>query len=363
MSSLHRSLGARGLILAFLVCLTAFGFLPIGVTANLPPIADAGADQTVRPGELVFFGAGGSSDPDGDHLSYSWDFDASDGLSPQSVLLAPTHTYAAPGTMVVTLTVSDGSANATDTAKVTVIANRAPVIALPDQLELYVGEQLTDVLDMRNVSDPDNDPLTLAWDFDDDGETDSSDREPDQRWTAAGTYPITLSATDGHETTTKRLTIVVIYGEVVLSGNGPHLKSGHLLPHRSIAYAIKAQGTQQLTVAYHGTSGSGGLATLYLLPSVGYRNYRDDDQVTSTISRGSRSDVVDFEYEVELPSADTYYVVILNGGDHQLNFTLGARLTGGSRPTPGMEALPTLASIVLAVCFCALRRRSGGVAD
>ena len=44
----------------------------IEAPANLPPTADAGPDRTVRPRRLVRLDGRGSSDPDGQIVSYRW---------------------------------------------------------------------------------------------------------------------------------------------------------------------------------------------------------------------------------------------------------------------------------------------------
>lgn len=84
---------------------------------NTPPIAEAGADRVVQTGELVPFDGLSSSDPDGDLLSYSWDF--GDG-SPMQTEAITNHVYKAPGVYTVTLTVDDGRATASDRAVITV---------------------------------------------------------------------------------------------------------------------------------------------------------------------------------------------------------------------------------------------------
>lgn len=62
------------------------------------------------------FDASGSSDPDGDALSYAWDFGDGTGGSGRTV----THTFGADGTYTVTLTVDDGSLTDSQSQDVTV---------------------------------------------------------------------------------------------------------------------------------------------------------------------------------------------------------------------------------------------------
>ena len=74
------------------------------VPVNRAPVADAGGPYTGVPGVSITFDGTGSSDPDGDPLTFFWAFgDQSSGVGAN-----PTHTYAQPGTYGVALSVSDG---------------------------------------------------------------------------------------------------------------------------------------------------------------------------------------------------------------------------------------------------------------
>lgn len=99
-----------------------------GMCKNLPPISNAGADQTVPSGSNVGLDGAASSDPDNgpSPLTYAWTQTAGPTVT-LSGDMGATPTFTAPNVMMDTLltfqlTVNDGAAMATDTVDVTVQA-------------------------------------------------------------------------------------------------------------------------------------------------------------------------------------------------------------------------------------------------
>ena len=91
------------------------------------PVARASADVTSGPAPLeVAFSSEGSSDPDGDELSYSWDF--GDGAT--STEANPTHTYTEEGEYTATLTVEDTTGLTASASVYLTVGNTAPTVEL-----------------------------------------------------------------------------------------------------------------------------------------------------------------------------------------------------------------------------------------
>ncbi len=127
---------------------------------NGAPIAEAGPDQSVTAGQLVVLDAAGSTDAEGTPLFFSWSANGAPlDNGPQLF------TTLAPGTHIVTLTVTDQQGlSGTDTMTLTVEAPNAPPVADagPDQT---VSNHQRVLLDGTGSSDPDGDALIYSWEY------------------------------------------------------------------------------------------------------------------------------------------------------------------------------------------------------
>jgi glucose/arabinose dehydrogenase len=118
------------------------------IGGNNPPQAVASANPTSGPAPLtVQFTGSGSSDPDGDALTYSWDLNG-DGSYGDSTAANPSFTYTTAGTYQVTLRVTDARGASSTSAPVTITVgggNTAPtaVIDTPSpSLTWAVGDSI-----------------------------------------------------------------------------------------------------------------------------------------------------------------------------------------------------------------------------
>ena len=157
------------------------------VTQNQSPTAQANGPYSGNVGDAISFSSAGSSDPDGDQLTYRWDF----GDGSTSTQANPSHTYATGGSFTATLRVTDpGDLFDEDTAQVTV--NRPPTANANGPYSGEVGDPIA--FSSAGSSDPDGDSLTFRWDFGD-GST-STQANPSHSYATNGPFTATLRVTD-----------------------------------------------------------------------------------------------------------------------------------------------------------------------
>ena len=129
---------------------------------NRAPLAAISGTSAGFAGDMISLSGMGSSDPDGDALTYIWALQGPDGSNTvlsDTTALAPMFTPDAGGTYAVTLRVSDGDAlSAPASFSVSIDdANRGPVLASVGNQSVNLGSALSLTL---SASDPDGDSLS-----------------------------------------------------------------------------------------------------------------------------------------------------------------------------------------------------------
>ena len=110
------------LLAILLVCSPMAGCLD-ALSGNDPPTAQMSMDpsENIKTDQSITFSAAGSSDPDGDSMTFSWTFgDGNIGTG-----LTTSHTYLQPGDYVVRLAVGDGTHETTISKTITVLDSSA----------------------------------------------------------------------------------------------------------------------------------------------------------------------------------------------------------------------------------------------
>ena len=149
--------------------------------------------------------------------SYEWIFDGYDFSSPSSTDPVAYPVYNSPGTYHVGLRVWDDGTSNNDTPQVSapaylvinIEANRQPVAEAGGPYTVVEGTPLTLA---GSGTDPNlaQDPLTFAWDLDNDGVFDDANGPtPSFTWTEQGTYQIALKVSDGLLSATDTATVTV----------------------------------------------------------------------------------------------------------------------------------------------------------
>jgi len=126
-----------------------------GVAANNAPVANAGADQTVLPDELVTLGGSGSSDPDGDNLTYSWSQTSGPSANLSSATAQnPTFTPSQSGVYIFQLIVNDGIVDSSsDSVTITVSTSKLRITDLDVEVDSDSDKNIEDKEDGYTIKE------------------------------------------------------------------------------------------------------------------------------------------------------------------------------------------------------------------
>lgn len=210
------ALAAGGASAAYFLGL--FGGISHGA-ANHPPAASfiIKNSYSIRYGKPVSFDASSSSDPDGDPLTYEWDF--GDGASGSEKEVS--HTYNSAGNFVVKLTVSDGRGGTNETSRIVKI-NHIPIakISIKDPDGRTVSSSYTNTILTFNASgsiDYADDITGYKWEFGDGSSAEGAIVR--HKYGQMGVYKLNLTVADAAGNKDRKMQSLSISYRAIYSGN------------------------------------------------------------------------------------------------------------------------------------------------
>lgn len=189
-----------------------------GHAGNSPPVASFRIKTwNIGYQKPISFDASDSYDPDGDDLSYSWNF--GDGASGAGETVS--HTYNSVGKFTIKLTVSDGKGGNADAEK-TIDINHIPSASIKvlDPSGKTLSSGYTDIVmtfDASGSKDDSGDIVTYGWEFGDGSSGGGAITE--HAYPRLGVYKINLTVEDSAGNTAKTSKSLVVSYRAVYSGN------------------------------------------------------------------------------------------------------------------------------------------------
>ncbi|WP_109302423.1 glycoside hydrolase family 48 protein [Aquimarina sp. AU474] len=164
-----------------------FGNEPGG--GNIPTASFTATPESGLAPLEVSFNASASSDPNGDVLSYNWNF----GNSETSSLVDPQTTYSEAGSYLVTLTVTDGQNTSSEVSTTITVTDGSPIASFTATPESGLAP-LEVSFDASGSSDPTGGNLTYNWDLG--GGDTSTTITTSKTYTEIGQVTVTLTVTN-----------------------------------------------------------------------------------------------------------------------------------------------------------------------
>lgn len=189
-----------------------FSLLPdqveIAIESNTqPPVASINGPFTLVEGGSVSVSGVGSSDPDGDAITYSWNFgDGGTATGPTT-----THSYTQDGNYTITLTVTDARGLIGTRTTTAIVANVPPSVTSFSGATILPGETYSAT---GSFSDPGADSWSATVNY---GDGSGAQLLPlsgmnfslSHTYAGPGSFTVTVGINDGTTTTTRTATVVV----------------------------------------------------------------------------------------------------------------------------------------------------------
>jgi len=164
------------------------------VSNRVPTTSFSENATIVYTSEIIHFNASESFDPDGEIVSYFWDF--GDGTNATGVIVE--HSYADNGTYKVTLTVTDDDGATASTSAFKTVLNRAPGVSFTESATAVLTYEII-YFDASGSGDPDGVIVAYFWEFGDG--TNATGVSVSHAYVDDGIYTVTLTVTDDDDAT------------------------------------------------------------------------------------------------------------------------------------------------------------------
>ncbi|NQV30746.1 MAG: PKD domain-containing protein [Candidatus Marinimicrobia bacterium] len=262
----------------------------------------------------------------GNPSSWSWDFQ-NDGTI-DSEVQNPTFTYNDPGTYSIQLTISNGGNS--DSQTMTDLIQVLPSIPVADFTANVLSGVSPLLVTFTDVSQ--GNPVTWEWDFQNDGNIDSYEQNPQYQYSESGSYSVSLTVSSA-------------------GGTDAVVKEGYITVTPSpIAFTVKLDGTGDYPSIQDAINGVSDASIIVVYPGTYLENidFSGKDIVIESLFASTQDDI--YINQTIIDGGHNSNTVTINDGEGLSTKLTGFTITNGFSPSSGGGILIYGSSPTISYC-------------
>jgi PKD repeat protein len=233
------------------------------VTVDSAPTASFNVPAQPTPGTATAFNAGGSTDSVGTITDYSWNFGDGSPVDDAGNAATATHSYATRGHYTVTLTVTN-DAGQTATFHQTITVDDPPTVTISPTVAVTTPGSTVSFNGTATAPDSGGSITGLSWNFGDPSSANntSTATNPSHLFANAGTYTVTLTATDDLGVTTQATATVKVDAPPTASFSASATTATPATPGTAVSFNASASSDSVGTITNYSWSFGDGSSDL-----------------------------------------------------------------------------------------------------